>query len=84
METMNDGKQVLVDERLRSRVDDVCRQAKIVKGFDPIMPTFQGLLREHEIQGLDGFIKSLGNDPQRRTACADQLSSHELPPPKRE
>ena len=38
-------------------------QAKIVAGFEPIMPTFQGLLREHEIQGLMAFIKSLGNNP---------------------
>ena len=34
-------------------------QAKVVKGFEPIMPTFQGLLRENEIQGLVAYIKSL-------------------------
>ena len=34
-------------------------QAKIVEGFDPIMPTFQGLLRENEIRGLVAYIKSL-------------------------
>jgi cytochrome c oxidase subunit 2 len=34
-------------------------QAKIVAGFDPIMPTFQGLLRENEINGLVKFIESL-------------------------
>jgi cytochrome c oxidase subunit II len=34
-------------------------QAKMVAGFDPVMPTFQGLLRENEINGLIAFIKSL-------------------------
>jgi cytochrome c oxidase subunit 2 len=34
-------------------------QAKIVAGFEPIMPTFQGLLRENEVRGLIAFIKSL-------------------------
>jgi cytochrome c oxidase subunit 2 len=34
-------------------------QAKIVKGFGPIMPTFQGLLRPNEVDGLIAFIKSV-------------------------
>jgi cytochrome c oxidase subunit 2 len=34
-------------------------QAKIVKGFQPIMPTFQGLIRDNEFQGIVAFIKSL-------------------------
>jgi cytochrome c oxidase subunit 2 len=33
--------------------------AKIVDGFENIMPTFQGLLRENEIRGLVAYIKSL-------------------------
>ena len=33
--------------------------AKVVKGFEPIMPTFQGLLRNHEIKGLVAYIESL-------------------------
>jgi cytochrome c oxidase subunit 2 len=33
-------------------------QAKIVSGFGPIMPTFQGLLREREINALVEFIKA--------------------------
>jgi len=30
-----------------------------VKGFEPVMPTFQGLLKENEIKGLTEFIKTL-------------------------
>jgi cytochrome c oxidase subunit 2 len=33
-------------------------QAKIVAGFEPIMPTFQGMLREREIQALVEFVKA--------------------------
>jgi len=53
--------------------------AKIVKGYEPIMPTFQGLLRETEIQGLEAFIKSLGNDPNGGPPAPTVLA---LPPPK--
>lgn len=31
----------------------------IVQGYEPIMPTFQGLLREREVLGLVEYIKSL-------------------------
>jgi len=33
--------------------------AKVVQGYDPVMPSFQGLLREREIQALAEYIKSL-------------------------
>ena len=33
--------------------------AKVVDGFDNIMPTFQGLLRQNEMDGLVAYIKSL-------------------------
>jgi cytochrome c oxidase subunit 2 len=78
MEKMNDGKEVLVDENY-ARESMMLPQAKIVAGFEPIMPTFQGLLREHEIQGLIAFIKSLGNDPQNGPPAPTNLS---LPPAK--
>jgi cytochrome c oxidase subunit 2 len=58
MVKLNDGRSVLVDEAY-VRESMMLPQAKIVAGFDPIMPTFQGLLRENEINGLMAFIKSL-------------------------
>ncbi len=36
-------------------------QAKIVKGYQPIMPTFQGQVTEQDILQLIQFIKSLGS-----------------------
>jgi len=58
METLNDGSTVLVDEAY-VKESMLNPQAKIVKGFEPVMPTFQGLLRDHEIKGLTEFIKTL-------------------------
>jgi cytochrome c oxidase subunit 2 len=58
MEKLNDGKEVLVDENY-VKESMMQPQAKIVAGFEPIMPTFQGLLRENEVRGLIAFIKSL-------------------------
>jgi cytochrome c oxidase subunit 2 len=53
-----DGKSALVDPNY-IRESILQPQAKIVAGFEPIMPTFQGLLREREILALIEFIKSL-------------------------
>jgi cytochrome c oxidase subunit II len=58
MEKLKGGGTVLVDEAY-VRESMLQPQAKIVEGFDPIMPTFQGLLRENEIRGLVAYIKSL-------------------------
>jgi cytochrome c oxidase subunit II len=58
MEKLNDGKTVLVDDAY-IRESMMFPQAKIVQGFDPIMPTFQGLLHEQDIRGLTAYIKSL-------------------------
>ena len=57
-EKLNDGKTVLVDANY-VRESVMQPQAKIVAGFEPIMPTFQGLLREREILGVIEYIKSL-------------------------
>ncbi len=58
MEKLQGGKTVLVDEAY-VRESMLQPQAKVVEGFEPVMPTFQGLLRENEIRGLVAFIKSL-------------------------
>jgi cytochrome c oxidase subunit 2 len=34
-------------------------QAKIVSGFQPVMPTFQGLVTEEQVLQLIAYIKSL-------------------------
>jgi len=37
-------------------------RAKTVAGFDPVMPTFQGRLKEKEVEAIIAYIKSLGGN----------------------
>jgi cytochrome c oxidase subunit 2 len=57
MHEMSDGKSVLVDENY-VRESILQPQAKIREGYKGIMPTFQGVLRDREIQAIIEFIKS--------------------------
>jgi len=53
------GQKVLVDENyIRETIVDPNR--KIVKGYQPLMPTFKGTLSDDEINSLVAYIKSLG------------------------
>jgi cytochrome c oxidase subunit 2 len=42
--------------------------AKVVSGYEPIMPTFQGLATEDQIQQLIEYVKSIG--PQSKAATS--------------
>jgi cytochrome c oxidase subunit 2 len=54
------GKSVTVDENyIRESILEP--QAKIVAGFPPVMPTFQGLLKDRDLDALVAYIKSLDN-----------------------
>ncbi len=54
---MRDGSSVVVDENyLRESILEP--QARIVAGYEAIMPTYQGLLRERELAALIEFIKT--------------------------
>ena len=53
-----DGRTVMADENyIRECILDP--GAKMVKGFQPIMPTFQGLVSEEQVNALVAYIKSL-------------------------
>jgi cytochrome c oxidase subunit 2 len=58
MEKLKGGTTVLVDENYL-RESMMNPQAKVVEGFDPIMPTFQGLLKPNQVNGLVAYIESL-------------------------
>jgi cytochrome c oxidase subunit II len=60
------GKQVLLSNGQTVTMDDAYiresvlnPQAKIVAGFQPIMPTFQGLVTEEQLLQLIAYVKSL-------------------------
>ena len=53
-----DGKEYVVDaDYIRQSI--LAPQAVVIQGYEPIMPTYQGLLREREILALIEFIKDL-------------------------
>jgi len=53
-----DGSSTTIDENyIRQSILEP--KAKIVKGFQPVMPTFQGILNDRQIDGLVAYIKSL-------------------------
>jgi cytochrome c oxidase subunit 2 len=56
--TLADGTEVLRDDNyIRESIEKP--QARLVKGYEPVMPTFQGLLSETEMNALIAYIKSL-------------------------
>ena len=53
---LNNGQEVDADENyLRESI--LNSQAKIVQGFQPVMPVFQGQLKDKDVDGLIAFIK---------------------------
>jgi cytochrome c oxidase subunit II len=61
---LQDGRTVIADEAY-IRESILSPQAKIVAGYPPIMPTFQGQVSEEQILQLIAFIKSLGTAGQK-------------------
>ena len=65
---LEDGRIVTADENyIRESILEP--GAKIVKGFKPIMPVFQGLMSEEQLNALVAYVKSLtqsqSGNPQR-------------------
>jgi cytochrome c oxidase subunit 2 len=55
---LQDGRTVVADENyLRESI--LTPQAKITAGYQPVMPTFQGLIHEEDVMQLIAYIKSL-------------------------
>jgi cytochrome c oxidase subunit II len=55
---LEDGRTVVADENyVRESILDP--GAKIVNGFKPVMPTFQGLVSEEQLNALVAYVKSL-------------------------
>ena len=63
---LQDGSSVTVDDAyLRESI--LNSQAKVVKGFQPLMPTFQGLISEENLVALIEHVKSMS--PKATTAA---------------
>ena len=65
--TLSDNSKVVADENY-IRESILNPQAKITKGFGPIMPTFQGQVNEDDLLKLLAYIRSLSPPPIRTLA----------------
>jgi len=59
---LEDGRTVMADENyLRESI--LSPGEKVVRGFKPIMPVFQGLVSEEQLNALVAYVKSLNQNP---------------------
>jgi cytochrome c oxidase subunit 2 len=70
---MDDGRTVMADENY-IRESILNPGAKIVSGFKPIMPTFQGQVSEENLMALVAYVKSLAQT-QQKGAASDSSSA---------
>ena len=61
---LDDGRTVVADENY-VRESILNPGAKIVAGFKPIMPTFQGQVSEESLMALVAYVKSLAQPQQK-------------------
>lgn len=63
--SLSDGREVRADD---GYIRDSILQPKrdIVAGYEPIMPSFAGLLDDGEIQSLTAYIRSLGSETEKQ------------------
>lgn len=61
---LQDGRTVVADEAY-IRESILNPSAKIVAGYTPIMPTFQGQISEEQVLQLIAYIKSLGTEERK-------------------
>ena len=59
---LEDGRTVMADENY-VRESILSPAAKVVAGFKPIMPTFQGIVSEEQVNALVAYVKSLSQPP---------------------
>ena len=64
---LEDGRTVIADENyVRESILEPA--AKVVKGFKPVMPTFQGQLTDEQLNALVAYVKSLAQPPSGQPA----------------
>src|SRR5215207_2511903 len=79
MTPLQSGESVRVDE-VYIRESILNPQAKLVAGFGPIMPTFQGQISEDQLVQLMAFIKSLPGSGQQAPGTTASPAGHNAAP----
>jgi len=80
---LEDGRTVIADENY-IRESILNPSAKIVSGFKPIMPVFQGLVSEEQLNALIAYIKSLNQPPAGAAATPSLVSPGTKPQESKE
>jgi cytochrome c oxidase subunit 2 len=63
---LEDGRTLTADENyIRESITDP--SAKLVRGFKPVMPTFQGQISDEQLNALVAYVKSLGQSQSTQT-----------------
>ena len=68
---LEDGRTVIADENY-VRESILNPTAKIVSGFKPVMPTFQGIVSDEQLNALVAYVKSLAQPPAGTAALQSQ------------
>jgi len=68
---LEDGRTVIADDNY-VRESILNPTAKIVSGFKPVMPTFQGLVSDEQLNALVAYIKSLAQPPPGTAGLQNQ------------
>jgi len=75
---LEDGRSVMVDENyIRESILDP--GAKVVAGFKPVMPTFQGIISEEQLAALVAYVKSLTPSAGQATGAAPAKTENAAP-----
>lgn len=74
---LEDGRTVIADDNY-VRESIVSPAAKVVNGYKPIMPVFQGLVTDEQLNSLVAYVKSLSQPPAGTQSAA--ASSTKLGP----
>ncbi|MGB9233957.1 MAG: cytochrome c oxidase subunit II [Terriglobales bacterium] len=71
---LEDGRTVTADENY-VRESILNPTAKIVSGFKPVMPTFQGIVSEEQVNALVAYVKSLSQPTPGTAGLENQPSA---------
>jgi len=78
---LEDGRTVIADENY-VRESILSPTAKIVSGFKPVMPTFQGLVTDEQLNALVAYVKSLAQQPSGAAGAQNQPTASPTGQPK--
>ncbi len=73
-----DGRTVVADENY-IRESILIPGAKVVSGFQPVMPVFQGLVTEEQLNSLIAYVKSLNPPPSGTAGTASSVPAETKP-----